>query len=92
MEKQAKYELESKLSYMYHLTNRIAEEFVIHSKYFRIEDFSYSQIVNNANDQVSLSDREKELIVKNSKFLLRYKYGIVVTSDNPIKIKNSSSN
>jgi len=91
MENQERFELESKLAYMYHLTNRIAEEFVIYNKYFNINEFSYAQIVKGSKDEIPLSDREKELIVKNSKFLLRYKYGIAVTSDNPIRIKTAPS-
>jgi len=90
IDKQGKFELESKLSYMYNLTSRIAEEFIIHNKYFNISDYYYSQIVNSANDKINLSNREKELIIKNSKFLLRYKYGIEVISDSPIAIKKNS--
>ena len=87
-----KFDNDIKISYMLHFTNMIVDQFLIYDKHLNINDFSYNHIVKGASEQVYLSDKEKELAIKNSKFFLRQKYGIEIISDNPITIKRTPCN
>lgn len=77
--------------YMKHLTEMIVDEFLIYDKHFNIGKFSYSHIVNGSNDEMTLTDKEMEEVIKNSKDILKGEYGIVVITDNPITIEKIPS-
>lgn len=75
---------------MKHLSKMIVDEFLIYNKHLNISEFSYSHIVNGANDEMNLSKEEMSEVVKCSKDILKNKYGIVIINDNPIIMKKTT--
>ncbi len=79
-----------KSSYMKHLSKIIVDEFLIYDKHLNISEFSYSHIVNSANDEINFSKEEMKEVVKCSKDILKNKYGIIIINDNPITIEKTT--
>lgn len=78
---------EIKNAYIRNYINMVIDEFLIYKKYFNINEFNYEHIVNGARDEVILTDKEKKKLIEQSKEILKSKYGIEITNDNPIVIK-----
>lgn len=81
------FEEEIKKSYIINQTNLIVDNFMAYYRYCDITEFYFDHIVNEASDEVVLTDKEKELLKLNVKRLLEDGYDIEIISDNPIKIR-----
>ena len=58
-----------------------------YKNHLHINEYSFDHIVNGASDTISLTEKEMEQISKDCKKILKGVYGIIITNDNPIKLK-----
>ena len=67
----------------------IVDEFLLYDQYLDVNQFSYAHIVRGANEEMCLTEEERQEVIQRSKKILKDKHGIELVQDDPIRVKRN---